>query len=295
MSLFRNKGVYKMAIGFAMGGLVGWVAGGEKNKNHNLTTDPRSGLQTVLASWTNSYKPSVWDENWDRRDPKFLENSKNTETKVNPRENNKSSDEESVKPKPKAIRHLFLIRHGQYNLSGEDDGKHYLTDLGSAQADLTGKRLSELGHPYNIVIHSNLTRARQTANIIHKHLETVPMIECSMIQEGAPFPPEPPLKRWKPDYKQFYEDGSRIEAAFRKYFHRASPSQTENSYEVFVCHANVIRYFACRALQLPPEAWLRISLHHGSITWISIHPNGRVALRSLGDCGHAPREKLTVT
>ena len=45
----------------------------------------------------------------------------------------------------------------------------------------------------------------------------------------------------------------RIEAAFRKYFHRAESSQKEDSYEIIVCHANVIRYFVCRALQFPPE------------------------------------------
>lgn len=60
-----------------------------------------------------------------------------------------------------------------------------------------------------------------------------------------------------------------------------------------VCHANVIRYFICRALQLPPEAWLRISLHHASITWISIYPSGRVILRMLGDCGHMPKKMMS--
>ena len=45
---------------------------------------------------------------------------------------------------------------------------------------------------------------------------------------------------------EFLTDGSRIEAAFRRYFHRAPPSQTEDSYEVIVCHGNVIRYFLCR-------------------------------------------------
>ncbi len=46
--------------------------------------------------------------------------------------------------------------------------------------------------------------------------------------------------------QQYYEDGSRIEAAFRKYFHRAHPDQPEDSYELIICHANVIRYFICR-------------------------------------------------
>ena len=35
----------------------------------------------------------------------------------------------------------------------------------------------------------------------------------------------------------------------RKYFKRADVSQKKDSYEVIVCHANVIRYFVCRAIQ----------------------------------------------
>jgi hypothetical protein len=31
--------------------------------------------------------------------------------------------------------------------------------------------------------------------------------------------------------------------------------QKEDSYEVVVCHANVIRYFVCKALQVPTEVW----------------------------------------
>ena len=46
--------------------------------------------------------------------------------------------------------------------------------------------------------------------------------------------------------QEFFRDSVRIEAAFRKHFHRADPHQKEDSYEIMVCHANVIRYFVCR-------------------------------------------------
>ena len=46
-----------------------------------------------------------------------------------------------------------------------------------------------------------------------------------------------------------FVDNGRIEAAFRKYFHRASPRQHKDSYEIFVLHGNVIRYFTCRYLR----------------------------------------------
>lgn len=68
--------------------------------------------------------------------------------------------------------------------------------------------------------------------------------------------------------QQFFQDGARIEAGFRKHFHRADVTQKEDSYTLIVCHANVIRYFVCRALQFPPQAWLRLSLNHASITWV---------------------------
>ena len=43
-----------------------------------------------------------------------------------------------------------------------------------------------------------------------------------------------------------FQESARIEAAFRKYVHRAEPEQKADSIEVYVCHANVIRYFVCR-------------------------------------------------
>lgn len=53
--------------------------------------------------------------------------------------------------------------------------------------------------------------------------------------------------------QQYHEDGARIEAAFRRYIHRADPKQKEDSYEIIVCHANVIRYFVCRCVLQRPN------------------------------------------
>lgn len=46
--------------------------------------------------------------------------------------------------KPKSVRHIILIRHGQYNLNGDTDAERYLTDIGRKQARLTGERLKAL-------------------------------------------------------------------------------------------------------------------------------------------------------
>jgi len=66
-----------------------------------------------------------------------------------------------------------------------------------------------------------------------------------------------------------------------------------HEYDIVVCHANVIRYFALRALQLPPEAWLRMATFNCSLTYILIRPNGNVSIRLLGDVGHLPMAKTT--
>ena len=71
------------------------------------------------------------------------------------------------------------------------------------------------------------------------------------------------------------------------------------------CNRNISRKFVSlfvslhpsppyfRALQLPPEAWLRMSMYNGSVTWFTIRPSGRVSLRYHGDAGHMPPDLLT--
>lgn len=231
----------------------------------------------------------AWDFNWDKRDPNALSNGKKKESTA------EDPSTEQDNSKPKATRNILLIRHSQYNLSGNGDKEKILTPLGREQAELTGQRLAALGLKYDVLIHSSMARATETANIISKHLPGVELLSCDLLREGAPIEPVPPVTHWKPEAVQYHEDGARIEAAFRRYIHRADPKQKEDSYEIIVCHANVIRYFVCRALQFPPEGWLRMGLNNGSITWLTIRPSGRVALRTLGDAGFMPPDKLTRT
>jgi serine/threonine-protein phosphatase PGAM5 len=249
------------------------------------------------CSWTTNTIVSpcgIWDKNWDHRDPASL---------VKPLKENFTAEEENVynskleKHKPTATRHIILIRHGQYNVKGETDVERTLTEVGRIQAKLTGERLKELKIPFDNIFISTMTRAQETGKIIIKSLPEIENLNVEndpLIEEGAPIAPEPKIGHWRPEPAQFFQDGARIEAAFRYHFHRADSTQKTDSYTLLVCHANVIRYFVCRGLQFPPEAWLRLSLHHASISWLTIHPNGRVILRTLGDSGHLPPKYLTV-
>ncbi|GFQ70134.1 hypothetical protein TNCT_675851, partial [Trichonephila clavata] len=161
------------------------------------------------------------------------------------------------------------------------------------QANLVGQRLKDLNRNYTKLVRSTMTRAQETSDIILKHFPDLPVEDCDLLREGFPIPPDPPAQSWIVPDEVFYKDGSRIDDAFKKHFHRANENQTSDSHEIIVCHANVIRYFICRLLQFPPEAWLRLSLHHCSISWIIILPSGRVSAYMIGDSGFLPESFLT--
>lgn len=263
-----------------------------------LTTEPAPPVRTALAfakspatgyqSFDDLFPRGTWDDNWDFRKPASLVNKKKYE---------KASDEEReamLKEKTaKAQRTIILIRHGQYQLETKDK---FLTELGREQAICLGKRLATSGIQFDRLIMSTMARATETANLILEQMpKDLEKRSCSLLEEGPPYPTVPEVSHWKPDKNEFFAEGARIESAFRKYIHRAEPSQEKDSVEIIVCHANVIRYFICRALQFPPEGWLRFSLGNCSITTVVIRPNGNVSIRSIGDVGHHPAEKITFT
>jgi len=201
-----------------------------------------------------------------------------------------------------SARHIILIRHGQYNLGGVTDQEMALTRLGDEQSTFVGERLKTLGVPITKIVSSDMMRAKQTACVVSEVLcdgkETkTEIVYDPLLREGVPSLPDPPLQgpSWGVPMSEVYEDGARIEAAFRKYIHRAPPSQKEDSYEAIICHGNVIRYFICRALQFPGEGWLRLQVDNASMTTLSILPEGDVFVQSVGDTGHIPPEKVTAT
>ncbi len=94
-------------------------------------------------------------------------------------------------------------RHGQYDLNASDHG---LTALGREQAAITAQRVAELAasdaavsdhygrRPVRLlrVVHSDVTRAAQTAAIISKALPPNVAVEVdTLLAEGYPCIPEP--------------------------------------------------------------------------------------------------------
>ncbi|XP_046839421.1 serine/threonine-protein phosphatase PGAM5, mitochondrial-like isoform X2 [Xenia sp. Carnegie-2017] len=236
-----------------------------------------SSPEILRSGFSNDIR--TWNKNWDFREPSVFRGLQ-------------GYGEEQTK-KPSANRHLVFVRHGEYDNAKKDKR---LTDKGRQQAIKTGERLkffpqnTDINGKIDKIVISSMTRAKETGELIRKSLPDVPYEYCDFLTEGAPCIPEPPV--WRAD-KQIFQDSARIESAFRKYVHRADVDQSKETIEVYVCHANVIRYFVCRALQFPPEGWLRLSTGHCGLTWLTIKPNGNVILRTFGDVGHLPPNLTT--
>lgn len=204
----------------------------------------------------------------------------------------------------------------------ELDKERVLTALGRVQAKRVGDRLNELlqpvlttpGRESDVRIHvSTLERAKETADIIASCLPAhVRRVEPNpMIVEGDPPVHILPSQDrggeeflWK-RARDVHIEGAKMEAAFRSIFYRDVPCKKTKTaatakgdlprqeYEIIVCHMNLIRYFTLRALQLPPEAWLRLGGHNGSFTHLKIRPSGNVSLVCFGDSGHMSLEEIS--
>ncbi|EOD41210.1 hypothetical protein EMIHUDRAFT_199455 [Emiliania huxleyi CCMP1516] len=138
------------------------------------------------------------------------------------------------------------------------DAEQTLTPLGRQQATATGRRIAEMlrgalqeeGREAHVRLH-------ETADLIAAELPA----GRGALADGA---------------REVHVEGARMEAAYRAL----------HEYDIVVCHGNVIRYMALRALQLPPEAWLRLCTYNCSLTHLKIRPTGSVSMISLGDTGH---------
>lgn len=221
-------------------------------------------------------EPLEWDYNWDHRHPQ-----------------SDWTDEMKEKYKSKKTRFVYLIRHGQY-MDGDKDADRVLSEKGRKQAELCGKHLKKIGVKPTQFIHSTMARATETANIMNSVLQVDCKVESSdLIREGCPINPSPPLDGYPPKPWTEYKESAAIEAGFRKFIRRSKPESDEQETSVIVCHGNVIRYFWCRGLQLPPAAWLHLTVSHCSITQMHMRSTGTVGSRGLGQNGFLPNDLVT--
>jgi serine/threonine-protein phosphatase PGAM5 len=188
------------------------------------------------------------------------------------------------------MRTLYLIRHGYYDAKDPADarvGKH-LDSLGRAQALAAGERLKSLPVKMNRVVSSNFSRAMETGDIIAATLGMT-CTRDSLIRECTPWSSRKDIRY---DYPGENPDsaGVELERAWAKY---AVPSPNGPSHDVLVCHGNVIRWFVMKALGADTKQWGSMDIANGSITIITIRPDGMVRLVTFDAFAHIPLEKQT--
>jgi serine/threonine-protein phosphatase PGAM5 len=189
---------------------------------------------------------------------------------------------------PKRI--LYLVRHGNFDTEARppDGLGGSLTTLGRRQARLTAKRLSQL--PIDVIYHSDLHRAAETAALIAEQLPAVPLRPSRLLRECTPGLPHVFAEYFK-DYapEQLERERQQAERAYQRFFKLTRRGERR---EVLVCHGNIIRYFLSRVMQAPSSVWTGMDVRQGSISEVELQAAWR-RVNGLSDVGHLPPELWT--
>ncbi len=182
-----------------------------------------------------------------------------------------------------AIRHLYVLRHGDANAFGE------LTDVGRRQAELVGERLSRL--PVDAVWHSPLPRAVHTARIIGGHLPGVPVREAAELIDHVPEVPEEMPPAWAGFFDGFdpaeAAEGTRLADALTDRFARPAEEET---HEVLITHGFQVAWLVRHALGAPRSRWLGLGCANTAVTAIEYRDGLDPTLKVYNDLGHLPPE-----
>jgi serine/threonine-protein phosphatase PGAM5 len=197
-----------------------------------------------------------------------------------------------------AIRILYLIRHGQYQVITPMDGARTegrdtgLTPLGKEQSQMLAERLSPL--PVTAIHYSPLPRASQTAAIVSRMFPGVWLHRAEALQEVHPcYPPPPRDKRFRKKYSEetIMAGKAQADRVFARYFRTARVS---DKHELLICHGNLIRYLITRVLGAPPEPLTySMELCNCGVSEVLIRSNGQMQLISYNDVGFLPYELVT--
>lgn len=193
-------------------------------------------------------------------------------------------------PSNQGTRYVYLIRHGMYDRvdSLDDRTANGLNALGHEQARLLGARLASLPVKPRLLVSSDYTRARETADDLAAILGRAAERD-SLIRECGP----PSVRDSAATEAERSEQAScerTLEAAWAKY---VRPSPDADAHDLLVCHGNVIRWFVTRAVGADTKRWITMTIGNASLTIIAVRPDGSTRLVMFSDVGHLPVEKQT--
>ena len=186
---------------------------------------------------------------------------------------------------------VYLVRHGIYDrdTSATDDRvANPLNALGHEQAKLAGARLAGLGVKFDRLISSELLRAAQTADDMAKAMKMTPtrdavLNECTPTTSNARI-----MADEKPNEVAACDSARQVQ-----WSHYFAPTPDRDTYDVLVCHGNVIRWTMMKALGADTKEWANLDCGNASLTIFAVRPNGTIRPVMYSDVGHIPVEKQT--
>ena len=195
-----------------------------------------------------------------------------------------------VRPAATGVHFVYLVRHGAFDRDDNADERtaNPLNALGHEQAKLLGARLAALPVKYRSLVTSDFLRARQTAQDMGALMHVTPQID-TLIHECTPTPEHP-------EYTTYHspEDvahcAATLDAVRARYL---VPTPDADTWDVLVCHGNVIRWLTLKALGADVRNWYGPDIANASLTVIAVRPDSTCRLVTFSDTGHIPFEKQT--
>jgi serine/threonine-protein phosphatase PGAM5 len=189
-------------------------------------------------------------------------------------------------------KHLYLVRHAQYDLSKRDQGD--LTSRGQEQALTVALALR--GLRFTRLISSPILRAMQTADIIAELFPSITREVDERLSECIPEVPDGYRDYFTQHYpdltdEQMYDCAGALQAVCRDHFQ--PPANDRDEYVMIVCHGNVIRYLVSQVLESDSKFWMRMLINNCGLSRITIDHDGHTFVVSHNDIGHLPQHLLT--
>jgi serine/threonine-protein phosphatase PGAM5 len=153
-----------------------------------------------------------------------------------------------------------------------------------AQARLVAGRLAGSSVRLDSMTSSTMTRARETAAVMHETLRDLVPAASEQIAECTP-----PWEAGAGTEEQA-ACARRLDAVFAERFRPAAGTER---HEVLVAHGNVIRYLIARALGVDTRSWRKMTVAHASLSVVRIAADGSMVVLAVGDSGHIPANLLS--
>lgn len=189
-------------------------------------------------------------------------------------------------------RYLFLTRHGE---ALPDESA--LTEAGSAQARLLGRRLKQV--PFDVIHHGPQARAEQTAKLVADESDGVPVLAAESAGDYLPYCPErAELPADSADtllsfLNQFTILERRRGAKLLSDAMARFTGPVEGSgdrYELLVTHNYLATWLVREAQAAPKWRWLAFDHANAALTVIRYSPGRAPSLLVFNDMGHLPAD-----